>query len=63
MNKKGKIGVLHEGFSSEKTHDVNDVKEKVTQEGKNSLNKSKVHKLVKLFKDKFALKEETKLMT
>ena len=31
------------------------------QEGENSLHKSKVHGLVKLFEDKFVLKEEAKL--
>ena len=49
---------MHESFSERRTHDV---KEKVMQEGENSLHKSKVHGLVKLFEDKFVLKEEAKL--
>ena len=57
VNNKGN-GTLHGGFSKGRTHDV---KEKVMQDGENSLHKSKVHGLVKLFEDKFALKEEAKL--
>lgn len=59
VNKKGKISALYRGFSSGKTYDM---KEKVVQEGKNSLHKSKVYELVKLFEDKFVVKEEAKLM-
>lgn len=59
VNNKGKIGALQGGFSGRKIHDV---KEKVMQEGENSLHKSKVHELVKLFKDKFTLNEEWKLI-
>lgn len=55
VNNKGKIGALYGGFNGGKIHNV---KEKIMQEGDNSLNKSKVHELVKLCEDKFVLKEE-----
>lgn len=59
VNNKGKIGVLHRGFSGRKIHDV---KENVMQEEDNSLYKSKVHELLKLFEDKFILNEKKKLI-
>lgn len=57
VNNKNKNGILHKGFSGGNTHDV---KNKVMQEGENSLHKSKVHGLVKLFENKCGLKEEAK---
>lgn len=55
VNNKDKKGILYRGFGGGNTHDV---KNKVMQEGENSLDKSKVHGLVKLFENKCALKEE-----
>lgn len=57
MNDKANISVLHGDFSNGKTHDA---KEKCYVRRRNSLYKSKVHGLVKLFKDKFVQEEEAR---
>lgn len=58
VNNQGKIGALYGVFSGGKIHNM---KEKVMQEWENSLNKFKVHELVKLCEVKFVLKEEQSL--